>query len=208
MDILVAGIAMGFSLAAPVGPVNIETVKRGFHSGFRAAFSVGLGAFFGDALYCVLLLAGLVPFIAGIPGLERVLWGIGSLIMLYLGWGGIKEFWSKDTVDLSGGRPAGAAGNMAVGFTAAFFNPYAFLWYLTAGGAFVSTGVSRGGMEGGTAAVLSFLSGVFLWMLLLAAGVHWARRYITPFTMRVISGLSGVALWGFAVWFAVKFFAL
>ena len=104
METLFTGILMGFSLAAPIGPVNIETIKRGFSFGVWPAIVFGLGALLGDMFYCVLLLIGLVPFLASIPGIEKILFGAGALIMLYLGWGGIKNsgstkrwIWKEET---------------------------------------------------------------------------------------------------------------
>lgn len=197
---------MGFSLAAPIGPVNIETIKRGFKSGIGSAIVFGVGAIMGDFVYCCLLLIGLVPFLAGIPGLQKILWGAGALMMAYLGWGGVKEFWQQKQLDLKeGSLPEGFRNNFSLGLAMAVFNPYALMWHITAGAAYVSTGVSKAGILGGIASVGSFLLGVSIWLLILVFVIHRARRFITPLTMRIISGVSGTALWGFAVWFAYNF---
>ena len=206
METLFTGIIMGFSLAAPIGPVNIETIKRGFKSGLKPAIMFGTGAIFGDVFYCTLLLIGLVPLIASIPGLHKFLWGAGALIMTYLGWGGIKEFWQKKEFDMEEVREQqGAINNFTLGWVMAVFNPYAFMWHITAGGAFISAGVSKAGFLGGITSIGSFLVGVSMWLALLVFGIRKARPLITPVTMRMISGFSGVALWGFAVWFAANF---
>lgn len=206
METLFTGIMMGFALAAPIGPVNIETIKRGFKSGIVPAMVFGAGAIMGDLFYCSLLLIGLVPFLAGIPGLQRILWAAGAIIMVYLGWGGVKEFLQRKDMDLHTGSETLVKKNgFSLGLAMAVFNPYALMWYITAGGAYVSTGVERAGVLGGITSIASFLLGVSLWLSLLIFVIHRARRLITPGSMRVISGLSGVALWGFAVWFALNF---
>jgi len=196
---------MGFSLAAPIGPVNIETIKRGFQSGLKPAVMFGAGAIFGDMFYCVLLLVGIVPLIAAVPGLQRFLFAAGAVIMVYLGWGGVKEFWQQKEIDMQPrhqDRPS--INDFSMGWAMAVFNPYALLWYLTAGGAYISTGVAQSGILGGLASISFFLVGVSLWLTLLVFVIHRARPLITSKTMRVISGLSGIALWGFAVYFIIN----
>ncbi|HXP96053.1 MAG TPA: LysE family translocator, partial [Telmatospirillum sp.] len=42
------GLAVGFALAAPVGPVGILCVRRALADGRHAAFVAGLGAAFAD----------------------------------------------------------------------------------------------------------------------------------------------------------------
>lgn len=209
METLVTGIIMGFSLAAPIGPVNIETIKRGFKSGIGTAAIFGLGALIGDLLYCLLLLIGLVPFLLGIPGLQRILWGSGALIMVYLGWEGIKGFCQQKELDITDEfEQDGIINNFSLGLAMAVINPYALMWYITAGGAYVSSGVAKAGILGGITSIASFLLGVSLWLALLIYGIYRARRLITATTMQMISGLSGIALWGFAAWFAFNFIAM
>ncbi|MGI6554995.1 MAG: LysE family translocator [Bacillota bacterium] len=211
METLFTGIIMGFLLAAPIGPVNIETIKRGFNAGLWPAIVFGSGALLGDLFYCILLLIGLVPFLAAIPDLERILWGGGAIIMVYLGWGGIKDFWQHKEINLEEDSPKAGTGmirGFSLGIAMAVINPYALMWYITAGGAYVSTGLAKGGLLGGIASVGSFLFGVSLWLALLIFGIHKAKRLITPTTMRIISGVSGIALWGFAAWFALNFWGM
>ena len=111
-------------------------------------------------------------------------------------------------MDLEGGdsQPGtGLISGFALGVAMAVINPYALMWYITAGGAYVSTGLAKAGLLGGIASVGSFLFGVSLWLALLIFGIHKAKRLITPTTMRIISGVSGIALWSFAAWFALNF---
>ena len=42
------GVAVGAAYCAPVGPVNLEMVRRGLSVGFVAGFLVGLGAVIGE----------------------------------------------------------------------------------------------------------------------------------------------------------------
>ena len=53
MDIsfLAKGLIIGFSIAAPVGPIGILCIRRCLSQGYWAGFFTGLGAATADALY-------------------------------------------------------------------------------------------------------------------------------------------------------------
>jgi len=44
------GLALGFSIAAPVGPVGVLCIKRTLEKGFRSGLLSGLGAASADAI--------------------------------------------------------------------------------------------------------------------------------------------------------------
>ena len=58
------GIALGFSIAAPVGPIGILCIQRTLIQGRAAGFVSGLGAATADAIYGFLAVLG-VGFLTG-----------------------------------------------------------------------------------------------------------------------------------------------
>ena len=48
---IIQQIVLGISLAAPVGPINIEMLKRGIERGFWHAWVVGIGGMTADVFY-------------------------------------------------------------------------------------------------------------------------------------------------------------
>ncbi|MGM2834842.1 LysE family transporter, partial [Bacillus cereus group sp. Bce025] len=48
---IIQQIVLGISLAAPVGPINIEMLKRGIERGFWDAWVVGIGGMTADILF-------------------------------------------------------------------------------------------------------------------------------------------------------------
>ncbi len=46
--LILSGIALGFVVAAPLGPVNIAVIRRGLAYGFYPAWMIGLGAGVAD----------------------------------------------------------------------------------------------------------------------------------------------------------------
>src|SRR2546428_11798869 len=52
------GLASGFLVSIPVGPINISIVNEGARRGFSWAFLIGLGATVLEVIYCAIAFAG------------------------------------------------------------------------------------------------------------------------------------------------------
>ena len=88
---LLQNVLLGLTLAAPIGPVNLEIIKRGLNSGFRQALLTGTGAMSADATYLTLIFFGLISFFE-IVSLKIALGLFGSLILIYLGVLSAKQY--------------------------------------------------------------------------------------------------------------------
>jgi len=82
--ILAKGFGVGLGVAAPIGPVNVEIIRRGLRSGFREAFSLGMGAVTADAIYLALVCLG-VSRIAEYPAVRTTLLALGVVMLETLG---------------------------------------------------------------------------------------------------------------------------
>ena len=51
ITILIKGIALGFSIAAPVGPIGILCIQRTLENGRISGLATGLGAATADMIY-------------------------------------------------------------------------------------------------------------------------------------------------------------
>ena len=94
---LLQNILLGLTLAAPIGPVNVEIIKRGLNSGFRQAILTGAGAMCADATYLTLIFFGLTTFLNN-AAMKLVLGVAGSFILIYLGSLSAKDFFRKTVV--------------------------------------------------------------------------------------------------------------
>lgn len=43
-QVVLQGMGVGVALAAPIGPINLEIIRRGLSGGFARGWLVGLGA--------------------------------------------------------------------------------------------------------------------------------------------------------------------
>ena len=93
---------LGFSIAAPVGPIGVLCIRRTLQNGFKSGLASGLGAASADAVYGAIAAAGLT--LAADFLTEQQVWlGIlGGAFLLFLG---VKTFRSPPP-DADGQAPS------------------------------------------------------------------------------------------------------
>src|SRR3972149_1732210 len=86
------GCIIGFSIAAPVGPIGVLCIKRTLHAGRLAGLFSGLGAALADAFYGMIAAFGLSALAELLLAAQWWLRLLGGLFLLYLS---IKIFLEK-----------------------------------------------------------------------------------------------------------------
>src|SRR3954451_18268632 len=90
MSILFSYILLGFTLAAPIGPVNSARLDKGIKNGFWHAWVVGAGSMIADGIFMLMVYFGMIQFLE-IPVVQIFLWLFGGLILIYSGVESIKN---------------------------------------------------------------------------------------------------------------------
>ena len=199
---LVQNILLGLSLAAPIGPVNLEIIKRGLNSGFKQAFLTGLGAMFADTTYLALIFFGLTSFFNFL--FIKIFLGIaGSIILIYLGTVSANEFFSK----------AGETENkpqrlfktsFVTGYVLAISSPMTIVWWTGVFGALLAAQTHTQTNISAFFSCLSILLGCFLWVFFLAIALHWGKKIINDNILKLISLFAGLFLILFGVYFLYR----
>ena len=111
LALLIKGVIIGFSIAAPVGPIGVLCIRRTLAEGRLSGFLSGLGAATADATYGMIAAFGLTTISNFLIGQQIWLRLIGGLFLCYLG---IKTFKTKTldetipeyfSAQVYGGRP-------------------------------------------------------------------------------------------------------
>ena len=79
-------LRVGFSIAAPVGPIGLLTIQRTLERGVRVGLATGLGAATADALYGALGALGTRFLIDALVGARTTLALFGGLVLLAMAW--------------------------------------------------------------------------------------------------------------------------
>ena len=84
MDIFLRGLLIGFSIAAPVGPIGVLCIRRTLAEGRLTGFLSGLGAASADMLYGAVAAFGLTAVQDLLVGQQVWLRLIGGVFLAYL----------------------------------------------------------------------------------------------------------------------------
>ena len=85
LPIVITGAVVGFSIAAPVGPIGALTIRRTLAQGRATGFVTGLGAATADAAYGAVAAFGLT-FVTGLLiAMQGWLRGAGGILLIFLG---------------------------------------------------------------------------------------------------------------------------
>ena len=202
MDIafLLRGLAIGFSIAAPVGPIGVLCIRRTLTEGRVFGLVSGLGAATADAVYGCVAGFGLT-FISNLLISQQVwLRLIGGGFLCFLGL--------KTLVARPAERAAPARGNGLVGaFASTFFltvtNPMTIISF-----AAIVAGLGLAGTRGNYVSAGALILGVFigsaLWWLILSSGVGVFRGRLNPHGLRWVNRVSGAIITGFGLFALVS----
>ncbi|WP_088890656.1 LysE family translocator [Leptolyngbya ohadii] len=209
---LLRGLLIGFSIAAPVGPIGILSIRRTLTDGLLMGILTGLGAATADAIY-----GGIAGF--GLTAISNVLiqqgfWlrVLGGLFLCYLG---IRIFFSKPIFPSPSDEPAenqkrslraaafgGSIKTLMGAYSSTVFltltNPATILSF-TAVFAGLGLANSRNSYTEAIVLVLGVFLGSALWWLLLCGSVSLFRIRLNAKTLRWLNRISGLVLLTFGI---------
>ena len=196
ISVLLRGLAIGFGIAAPVGPIGILCIRRTLADGRAVGFAAGLGAATADALYGAVAAFGLTLVSSALVGQRAWLQAVGGLFLCYLG----VRIWRAAPAAAAGAArsEAGLLSAWATTFALTVTNPATILSF-----AAIFAGLGLGGGAGGYGRATLMVAGVFLgsafWWLLLSTGVGVLRSSITPGHLRWVNRGAAAIITAFGV---------
>ncbi|MBI1383693.1 MAG: lysine transporter LysE [Rhizobiales bacterium] len=203
---ILAGLALGILVAAPVGPVNIICIQRTLERGFWGGIAAGLGAVLADGVLAMAAASGITAITKTIDdyGFEIQLIGGGVLAAF-----GLKLMAGGKSLETDGGAPAGKR-RLADKWTA----PQTFLLTITNPGAVLGifalvggTGTALGGFTTYRDAftfVISVMAGSMLWWTGLSRVISTLRHRLTARRLLLINRISGGVLLAFGALLIVR----
>lgn len=188
---LLKGVAIGLSIAAPVGPIGLLCIRRTLADGPVHGFVSGLGAASADAVYGAIAGFGLAAVADTLLGWETALRLVGGVVLLWLGVATMRAKPAGSAAATRGGR--GLLMAYAGTFVLTLANPATILSFLAV---FGGLGLAAGGgsLDAAAALVIGVFAGSALWWLGLCVSVGLLRRRMTSRAMTAINVVSGGVL--------------
>jgi threonine/homoserine/homoserine lactone efflux protein len=174
------GLAIGFSIAAPVGPIGILCIRRTLAQGQLCGFLTGLGAATADAFYGLLAALGLASLsgLLASGAVSNALRLGGGLFLLWLAWTTARPKPAGSNGETAATRQArGLFGAYATALLLTLTNPMTIMSFA---GIFAGLGLSVSqGSLGASAMVAGVFAGSCLWWLLLSGGTSLFGSVLT-----------------------------
>jgi len=192
---LVKGLIIGFSIAAPVGPIGILCIRRTLVYGRLTGLLSGLGAASADAIYGSIAGFGLTIISDLLLQQQYGLSLGGGLFLVYLGF---KTLLAAPAAPATPDRDKNLLGAYISTFVLTLTNPATILSFAAV---FAGLGLANSDSSYSTAGVLvlGVFSGSALWWLLLSGGVSFFRSQFSPDRLVWVNRASGLIITGFGL---------
>ncbi|MBE9524061.1 MAG: LysE family transporter, partial [Chloroflexi bacterium] len=153
LNLLLKGFVIGFSIAAPVGPIGILCIRRTLVQGSLSGLISGLGAALADAVYGSIAGFGFVVITGFLIDQQMWLRILGGGFLLYLGIRTFFSKWRAESVDQSS---TNLWGDFISTFTLTLTNPMTILSFIA-----IFAGMGLGSVGDNFLSVIVFIFGVF-----------------------------------------------
>jgi predicted secreted hydrolase/threonine/homoserine/homoserine lactone efflux protein len=189
-DFFLRGILIGFSIAAPVGPIGILCIRRTLAQGRWYGFVSGLGAATADAIYGCVAGFGLTFISTLLVGQQMWIRLVGGLFLCYLGTRTLLARPDEQTLSSQTSGLASAYGSILF---LTLTNPLTILSFTAV---FAGLGIAETKGDYGSAAtlVLGVFIGSGLWWFLLSGLASVFRTKVTSRAMQWVNRVSGVII--------------
>jgi L-lysine exporter family protein LysE/ArgO len=198
---LLHGIVLAFGLILPLGAQNVFVFNQGASQPkFRGAIPVVITASLCDTLLILLAVLGVSIIVLSVPVLQTVIFSIGLLFLLYMGW----SIWNSDPANLSQKDVVMSSKKQILfAMSVSLLNPHAIIDTI---GVIGTSSLSYTGSEkvGFTVACIIIS---WVWFLGLAIAGKVVGNFDTEGKLlKVINKVSAIIIWGVALYLAIQLY--
>jgi len=195
LNFMFKGAIIGFSIAAPVGPIGVLCIRRSLTDGQSVGLATGLGAATADAVYGCVAAFGLTAISSFLVGQRFWLGVLGGLFLCYLG---VRTFISTPAEQTAEVQSSGVFPAYVTTLLLTLANPMTILSFVAVFAGF-GLGASPDYFSASTLVAGVFI-GSALWWLFLSSGVALLRSAISSGWMRIVNRLSGSIILAFGLY--------
>lgn len=191
---IIKGLILGFSVAAPIGPIGILCINRCLRNGFWSGLSTGMGAASADVIYALIAGLGISAVSEFLLSEKLMIQVAGLAFLLYLG---LKIFFEKPGRKASTPESKNLLADYATSLGLTITNPMTILFFIAifSGLGFVNSGANYTN-------VLMLVIGVFLgsfawWLFLSGITVVFSEK--VKDSMGIVNKVCGAIIFIFGL---------
>ena len=188
------GLLIGWGVAIPIGPMNLEIIRRNLRFGLPSGLSFGLGIISADLTYLLLLNLGILAVLIHTQAIMLPIGIAGSAILF---WFGIKTLRMQPPNPHSIQTKAEPLWRQSRdGYLLTLFSPFTILFWASMSS---EIAISDSGPHHMIAMALGIMTGVISWMIGLNIVLYFTRHRLSAKIMHILNRSGGIILLGFAL---------
>jgi L-lysine exporter family protein LysE/ArgO len=198
MHFLIFGILLGLGAAIPIGPVNLEIIRRNLQIGTAFGVMTGLGACLADLTYLILLCIGALTLFE-YPMVLKIVGIVGSFVLAWFGYSAFKNAAKEKSMTY---LQPNLMKYFLDGYLITLINPFTILFWAS-----VSTQITLLAIKNNHAIWLAgfgVMLGTISWVLFLNTFVHFTRHRLNAAIIKWFNYLGGATLIFFALQGLIK----
>ncbi|HVB64829.1 MAG TPA: LysE family translocator [Nitrolancea sp.] len=196
LGLFVRGAILGFSIAAPVGPIGVLCIRRTLAEGRVVGLLSGLGAATADSFYGSIAAFGLTAVSSLLVGHQTVLRVVGGFFLCYLG---IRTLLAAPAQAAKSVQRRHLLNNYLSTLGLTLTNPTTILSFVAIFAGLGWAGTSGKSYDSAALLVAGVFCGSAFWWLIISTGVSLVRSRFTPRVMGWVNRISGSVIFGFGV---------
>jgi len=205
LTLLLKGMAAGFTISMPVGPVAVLCITRTLRNGRLSGFISGAGGATADTFYALIASFGVTIVISFIEANKTVLQVLAGMLVLYFGW---RIFRANPVRDYrnKGKEQKSLFSDYFTVLPMAFANPVSMFVYL---GVFSGLSLTHEGSSRSMMALFmvpGVIAGALMWWFTLSGIISWFRDRIKLRTLLLINQIAGSVIIVFGLVLIISLF--
>ncbi|NHB91575.1 LysE family translocator [Photorhabdus cinerea] len=178
---------LGLGAAAPVGPINIEIMRRHLNISCLHAVIFGLGACFADIIYLLLLGFGILQLFSNTIFMP-IFGFLGALMVI---WFGIISFINRKNEENINIISSPYHRQFFDGVLLTLLNPYNIIFWLSVSAQLNNITSDKYGLAIGASGTII---GVIFWVAFINTIIFFSRKMLSHRVIKFINYASGVTL--------------
>ncbi|MDO8953258.1 MAG: LysE family translocator [Gammaproteobacteria bacterium] len=188
------GMLIGWGVAIPFGPINLEIVRRNLTYGTRYGLAFGFGACAVDGTYMLLFSLGVLAILAD-PAIIKIIGCIGAMVLI---WFGIKALRAKPLTLSNATAPNKRIWrHFADSYLLTMSSPFTLIFWTS-----ISSQLgllARSEHHALAWMVAGVLFGTLVWEIALNSFLHFTRHRLPASLILWLNRVGGIILIGMAI---------
>jgi threonine/homoserine/homoserine lactone efflux protein len=202
---------LGFSLALPLGPVNMEMIKQGVahKKGWILGVLTGIGAMTGDFLISMSVLfvgSEVLASVLEVKVIAALLFFANATLLGYIGYSAFKSSADISSLTYDGTmsqdrnaiRISTIGRQYVLGFVIVVTSPWSYLWWASFGPVILESDIAINTFADRFVVTMMFLVGILAWVLIINIALMISHEIASEVMLNKITRVSAIVILLFA----------